>query len=374
MKRLIKLTFAMALLLAAGLQAAEVKGVTQKSFGKLADGSEAMLYTLTNKSGARLKITNYGGIVTSIEAPDRKGQLADVVLGYDSLDGYVKNSPYFGAIIGRYGNRIGKGTFKLNGKTYTLAKNNGANALHGGLKGFDKVLWKAEPRETPEGPAILLSYTSVDGEEGYPGTLTVQALHTWTDKNELKIDFTATTDKSTVVNLTHHSYFNLSGAGDILGHYLTIQADKFTPVDAGLIPTGKLQAVKGTPFDFNKLTAIGARIEAKNEQLKRGKGYDHNWVLRKKAGALELAARVLEPVSGRVLEVETTEPGLQFYSGNFLDGTITGKGGKVYALRNGFCLEPQHFPDSPNKPKFPSTRLDPGQTYHHSLVYRFLAQ
>jgi aldose 1-epimerase len=345
-------------------------------FGKLPDGRKAELFTLKNKSGAKLTITNYGGIVVSLEVPDKAGKLGDVVLGYDKLQGYVDNNPYFGALIGRYANRIGNGLFKLDGKEYQLAKNNnGICALHGGVKGFDKVLWKAEPAKAVDGEALLLTYESPDGEEGYPGKLSVAAMHTWTEKNELRIEITATTDKPTVVNLTHHSYFNLAGAGsgDILGHEMMINADSITPIDATLVPTGKLQKVKGTPFDFNVPTLVGARIGAKDAQLEFGKGYDHNWVLRKKEGELSLAARVRDPKSGRVLEVETTEPGLQFYSGNFLDGTIHGKKGALYAFRNGFCLEPQRFPDSPNKPAFPSAVLRPGQLYKHTLIYRFLA-
>jgi aldose 1-epimerase len=354
---------------------AEMKepAVTKKPFGTLPDGRVADLYTLKNGKGARVTITNYGGIVVSLEAPDKTGKLADVVLGFDTLADYVKSSPYFGATIGRYGNRIAKGKFKLGAKTYTLAKNNGPNALHGGLKGFDKVLWTASPRQTEEGPGLFLQYLSPDGEEGYPGALNVDVLYVWTNEGELKIDFRAVTTKTTVVNLTHHSYFNLAGQGngDILGHEVTLFAERFTPVDAGLIPTGELKNVKGTPFDFREPHAVGERIAQKDLQLERGKGYDHNWVLSKVAGQLSLAARVREPRSGRVMEVETTDPGIQFYTGNFLDGTLHGKGGAVYQQRSGLCLEPQHFPDSPNHPRFPSTVLKPGETYHHSIVYRF---
>ncbi len=318
-------------------------------------------------------ITNFGAIVVALKAPGRGGQFADVVLGFDSLDGYLKEHPYFGAIIGRYGNRIAKGRFKLNGVEYKLATNNGENHLHGGIKGFDKVVWAARDVSTPQAPALELRYTSKDGEEGYPGNLDVTVIYTLTEGNELRIDYSATTDKDTVVNLTNHSYFNLAGEGngDILGHEMMINADAFTPVDAGLIPTGELKKVEGTPFDFRKPAAIGARINADDPQIRYGKGYDHNFVLNRKGGGLELAARVAEPKSGRVMEVLTTEPGIQFYSGNFLDGSVKGKGGKAYQHRYGFCLETQHFPDSPNKPNFPSTVLKPGGKYQTTTVYRF---
>jgi aldose 1-epimerase len=344
--------------------------VTQKPFGTV-DGQDVQLYTLRNASGAETTITNYGGIVVSLLVPDRSGKLVDVVLGYDDLDGYVKKTPYFGALIGRYGNRIAKGKFTLDGKTYTLATNDGANALHGGRKGFDKVVWKARPVESKLGAALELSYLSKDGEEGYPGNLDVKAVYTLTNDNALRVDFTAHTDKTTVANLTNHSYFNLSGGGDILDHLVTINADKFTPVDSGLIPTGELKSVAGTPFDFRKSTAIGARINAADEQIKAGGGYDHNWIVnQKKAGELSFQARIESPRTGIVLEVSSTEPAVQFYSGNFLDGTITGKKGQVYAFRSGFCFEPQHYPDSPNQPAFPSTVLKPGQTYSNTIVYK----
>ena len=359
------------LMLATGCQNPSAKGISHKLFGKLPDGRDVELYTLKNKSGASVSITNYGGIVTSIMVPDKAGLLGDVVLGYEGLDGYLKSSPYFGAIIGRYANRIAGAKFKLDGKEYRLAANNGPNALHGGIQGFDKVLWKAEMKSGPAGPALLLSYVSPDGEEGYPGTLVVQALHTWSDSNELTIDFSASTDKPTVVNLTHHSYFNLAGQGDVHGYEMQIFADAFTPIDATLIPTGEIRKVQGTAFDFNSPSPIVAHIADPDPQLVRGKGYDHNWVLRKQPGAFALAARVHDPLSGRGLEVSTTDPGLQFYSGNFLDGTIHGKKGVPYIIRSGFCLEPQHYPDSPNHPQFPSTVLRPGETYKHSLSYRF---
>lgn len=336
-------------------------------------GEQVELYTLTNANGVEARIMTYGGTVVSLKVPDRNGKLGDVVLGYDALDGYLKNNPYFGSIVGRYGNRIGKGRFSLNGKQYSLPKNDGENTLHGGIKGFDKVVWKAKEVNSRTGAGLSLTYLSKDGEEGFPGNLSVTVVYTLTNNNELKIDYSATTDKTTVVNLTHHSYFNLAGEGDILEHELMINAGRFTTVDSGLIPTGELRTVKGTPMDFTKSTAIGARIEHKDEQLTLGKGYDHNWVLNQ-TGSLALAARVYEPRSGRVMEVVTTEPGIQFYSGNFLDGSITGKAGQVYKQRYGFCLETQHFPDSPNKPAFPSTVLRPGQRYRTTTIYKFSAR
>ena len=346
----------------------------KKSFGKTPDGQPVDLYVLTNKSGAEVSITNYGGAVVSIKVPDRSGKLADVVLGYDNADGYVNDKSYFGALVGRYGNRIAHAQFVLDGKTYTLAKNNHDNSLHGGIKGFNKALWTARMLPAKGGQSLALSYVSKDGEEGFPGNLKVTVIYTWTDANALQIEYSATTDKKTVVNLTNHSYFNLAsqGSGDILGHLLTIQADQFTPVDAGLIPTGELRDVMDTPFDFRKATAIGARIDQDEAQLKLGGGYDHNFVLRMPMDHGEsLAARVVEPTSGRVLEVWTTEPGVQFYTGNFLDGTAKGKGGIAYTRRTAFCLETQHFPDSPNHPKFPSVVLKPGERYHTITTYRF---
>lgn len=351
-------------------------GVTSERFGQ-ADGQEVVLFTLKNKRGAEARISNYGGIIVSLKIPDRRGKLDDVVLGYDKLEGYLRNnSPFFGAVIGRYGNRIAKGRFTLNGVEYALATNDGANHLHGGIKGFDKVVWDATPLPTKAGASVELRYLSRDGEEGYPGNLDVKVVYTLTNNNELEIVYSATTDKDTVVNLTQHSYFNLAGQGNstILNHELTIDADRFTPIDAGLIPTGELRSVKGTPFDFTRSTAIGAHINEADEQLKFGKGYDHNWVLNRREEGLRRAARAYEPQTGRVMEVWTTEPGLQFYSGNFLDGTITGKEGKVYGQRFGFCLETQHFPDSPNKPQFPSTVLAKGGRYHTTTLYRFTTQ
>lgn len=345
--------------------------INRQPFGQTPDGQQVELYTLRNSKGAEAKITTYGGIVTSLKVPGKNGKFDDVVLGYDNLAGYLKESPYFGSLIGRYGNRIANGRFELNGVVYSLATNNGPNALHGGLKGFDKVVWEPKVLATPEGPGLELRYVSKDGEEGYPGNLSVVAVYTLTENNELKLQYTATTDKDTVVNLTQHSYFNLKGEGDILDHEVMIRADKFTPVDSTLIPTGELKPVEGTPFDFRQPTPIGARIDDSDEQLKFGGGYDHNWVINKPSGELGLMARVHEPSTGRVLEVLSTEPGLQFYTGNFLDGTLTGKYGWVYKHRSAFCMEPQHFPDSPNQPNFPSVVLKPGETYRNTIIYRF---
>jgi aldose 1-epimerase len=350
--------------------------IKPEAFHRTIDGSQVDLYTLKNSNGLAATITNYGGIVVSLTVPDKNGKLGDVVLGYDTLNDYIGSTPYFGALIGRYGNRIAKGKFTIDGVAYQLAQNNDSNALHGGRRGFDKAVWQAEKADTSDGPALKLTYTSKDGEEDYPGTLRCEVTYTLTNKNELKIEYSAETDKPTFVNLTHHSYFNLKdgGASDILGHELMIKASKFTPVDKGLIPTGELKPVAGTPFDFNKPTAIGARVENDDEQLKFGKGYDHNWVLDRQGKDLELVASVYEPTSGRFMEVLTTEPGLQFYCGNFLDGTNIGKGGVAYQHRTGLCLETQHFPDSPNHPDFPTTELKPGEKYTQTTVYRFSAK
>ena len=348
--------------------------ISIKPFGQTKEGVAVDLYTLSNNKGAEVGVCNYGGLVVFLKVPDRNGRPGDVVLGYEALADYIKDSPYFGALIGRYGNRIAKGKFTLDGKECTLAVNNGPNALHGGLKGFDKVVWEPRLLASPEGPSLELRYVSKDGEEGYPGNLAVAAVYTLTEDNALKIDYTAITDKPTVVNLTHHSYFNLAGKGDILNHQVMLPADKFTPVDNTLIPTGELRPVDGTPFDFRTLTTIGARIGQEDEQLKFGNGYDHNWVINKPMGQLGLMARVSEPTSGRVMEVWSTEPGLQFYSGNFLDGTLKGKGGWVYHFRNGFCMEPQHYPDSPNQPNFPSVVLKPGRVYRNTIIYKFSVQ
>lgn len=343
-----------------------------KPFGKTPDGTEVRLYSLRNATGMTAEIMTYGAIVVSLNVPDRDGNMGDIVLGYDNLQDYIKETPYFGAIVGRYGNRIGKGKFTLDGVTYTLAANNDENHLHGGIKGFDKVVWDDEPLWRPDGVGVKLRYLSADGEEGYPGNLQATVIYVLTNKNELRIEYEATTDKATPVNLTHHGYFNLTGGRrDILGHELMLNATQFTPVDAGLIPTGHLVDVEGTPMDFRQPTAIGARIEGDYEQLKFGGGYDHNWVLYNSGKTMTLAARVYEPTTGRVMEVRTAEPGIQFYAGNFLDGTLTGKHGIVYTHRYGFCLETQHFPDSPNKPGFPSTILRPGGKYETTTIYRF---
>jgi aldose 1-epimerase len=348
--------------------------VTRASFGTTPDGTPVDVYTLTNAHGIRMRVLTYGGIVQSLETPDRAGKLDDVVLGFDDLQGYVKSSPYFGAIVGRYGNRIAGGRFTLDGKTYKLATNNGPNALHGGIKGFDKVVWAAQQFKSDSGVGVVLTHTSPDGDEGYPGTLNAKVTYTLTDRDELAIDYEATTDKATPVNLTNHSYWNLAGEGarDILGHVLTIESSAIVPVDSTLIPTGSLMPVAGTPFDFRSPTAIGARIEDKHQQIQFGKGYDHTFVLDgARQNGVAHAAHVAEPTTGRTLDVYTTEPGVQFYSGNFLDGTITGKRGRVYGHRSGLALETHHYPDSPNRPNFPSTILRPGQTYRTHTVYKF---
>jgi aldose 1-epimerase len=355
------------------LETTAMPSIQQQPFGVTADGIEVDLYTLTNSHGLTLSIANYGGIVTRLAVPDRDGSFEDIVLGYDSLADYERGSPYFGAIIGRYGNRVARGRFTLNGVEYRLATNDGENHLHGGVKGFDKVVWAAEPYTTPNEAGLRLSYVSPDGEEGYPGRLEVGVTYALTEANELRIEYQAESDKPTIVNLTHHGYFNLAGhdSGDILGHELKLYADNFTPVDAGLIPTGEIRSVAGTPFDFREPTLVGARIGDENEQLRFAGGYDHNFVLRDYDGSLRLAARAYDPTSGRVMEVRTTEPGLQFYSGNFLDGSNIGKGGTPYPYRSGFCLETQHFPDSPNHPNFPSTVLRPGELYETTTIYTF---
>jgi aldose 1-epimerase len=352
-------------------EAAAAKGqptmnVTKAPFGSLPDGTAIDIYTLVNARGLKARIITYGATIVSLELPDRAGAFADCVIGYDSLDGYLKSSPYFGSIVGRYGNRIAKGRFTLDGKAYTLAVNNGENHLHGGLKGFDKVVWTAEPFAEAAAVGVKLGYLSQDGEEGYPGNLRVTVVYLLTNDGELRIDYEATTDKATPVNLTSHSYFNFTGgARDVLAHELTLAADRYTPVDAGLIPTGKIAPVAGTPMSFLEPTAIGARIA----QVEGG--YDHNYVLSSGGGTMALAARVVEPTSGRVMEILTDQPGIQFYSGNFLDGTIAGKGGRVYGKHWGFCLETQHFPDSPNQPNFPSTILRPGETYRTRTIHKF---
>ncbi len=332
------------------------------------------VYSLTNSQGMKADITNYGGKVMTLWVPDRAGNLGDVVLGYDSVSQYPSGNLYFGALIGRYGNRIAKGKFSIDGQSYQLATNNGENALHGGPGGFHNVYWQVQAGGNEK--SLTLTYLSKDGEEGYPGNLQAKVVYSLTDSNELVIEYEATTDKPTVVNLTHHSFFNLAGAGvgDILSHELTIYADKFSPVDAGLIPTGEMRAVTGTPFDFLEPHTIGERINNEEEQLKLGGGYDHNFILNKSGNEFSLAASVYEPTSGRVMEVWTTEPGLQFYSGNFLNGKDVGKGGVPYAWRTAFCLEAQHFPDSPNQPTFPNVVLRPGEVYKQKTVYKFSAR
>jgi aldose 1-epimerase len=346
--------------------------VEWKAFGTMPTGETVELFTLRNRKGVTATVMGYGGVVVSLTAPDREGRLADIVLGFDALPPYLKPNPYFGALVGRYGNRIAKGEFKLDGQVYSLPKNNGENTLHGGNEGFGRKLWSIRYGAAKDGSAVELSYVSRDGEEGFPGTLSTRVTYTLTEASELRIEYEATTDKPTVLNLTNHSYFNLAGpgAGDILGHVLRIDADRFTPVAKGLIPTGVLQSVAGTPFDFRTPTPIGARISAKDEQIELAGGYDHNFVLNGEAGTLRVVARVSEPRSGRVLEVLTTEPGVQFYTGNFLDGSVVGKGGQAYKRNSGFCLETQHFPDSPNQPSFPTTVLRPGATYKTTTVYR----
>jgi aldose 1-epimerase len=359
-------------------QPAEAKNqsnVKTETFGTH-DGRSVTLYTLSNSRGIEVRAIDYGAIIVSIRVPDRKGQLADIVLGHDTLEGYIPNPPNFGAIVGRYANRIANGTFTLDGKAYSLPKNNGPNTLHGGVKrNFDKVLWEGKPLQGGEA-GVAFTFVSKDGEEGFPGNLSVKVTYTLTEANELVVDYEATTDKATPVNLSQHSYFNLAGEGngDILNHEIMINADRFTPVDKYLIPTGDLRPVKGTPFDFTRSSRIGARIDENDEQLALGHGYDHNFVLNRSDNGLTLAARVYEPTSGRTLEVLTTEPGVQFYTGNSLDGTIAGKQGHVYKRRYGFCLETQHFPDSPNHPNFPTTILRPGATFRSKTVFKFAAR
>jgi aldose 1-epimerase len=367
----------------AGCSSASSGGIQRSPFGELRDGRTATIYTLRNSSGVEARIADYGGTVVSLKVPDREGRLGDVVLGFSTLGEYVEDSPYFGCVVGRYGNRIANGKFTLDGTEYELATNNDPGsipcALHGGIEGFDKKLWEAKPivevlKAGAQG--LKLTYTSPDGEEGYPGTLNVTVTYWLSDENELRIEYVATTDKATPVNLTNHSYFNLKGEGEgtINDHELMLAASKFLPVTIGLIPTGELRPVEGTPFDFTSPQVIGARLDVDHEQLKFGGGYDHCWVLDSQDGSLALAARVYEPSSGRVLEVWTTEPGIQFYGGNFLDGTLTGKSGRRYPYRGGFCLETQHYPDSPNQSDFPSTILSPGDTYRTETVYKFLVE
>jgi aldose 1-epimerase len=351
--------------------------ITMQSFGKTKNGVDTSLFTLTNANGVKTDITNYGGIVVRLFVPDREGNMGDVVLGYNTVAEYILDTPYFGALIGRIGNRVADGKFSLNGKTYNLVTNNFPADipchLHGGTVGYDKVVWDAEPFIENNTPGLRLHYLSKDGEEGYPGNLDITVEYRLTNDNSLKIDYLATTDKATPVNLTNHSYFNLKGEGngDILSHVLMFNAANYTPVNTGLIPTGKIATVKGTPFDFTSPHAIGERVNADNEQMKFGGGYDHNWVLDNQDGDLALAATAYEPTSGRFMEVWTEEPGVQFYCGNFLNGSNIGKSGKPYNFRNGFCLETQHYPDSPNQKSFPSIILKPGEEYKTTTIYRF---
>jgi aldose 1-epimerase len=347
--------------------------IERSPFGRLPGGEAVEVFTIRNTSGVEVRVVGFGGAILSVRVPDREGRFADVVLGYDSLSGYVADEAYFGAVIGRYANRIRGGRFSLDGREYTLPTNNGPNHLHGGPRGLHKVLWTAEELQAPAGTGVALAYTSPDGEEGYPGTLDVRVTYTLTDRDELVMDYVAATDRPTPVNLTQHTYFNLTGdpGRDVLAHELHLNAEHFTPVDETLIPTGEIAPVAGTAFDFRRPAPLGARIDAYDVQLARAGGYDHNFVLHGGGGALALAARVYEPTTGRVLEVHTTEPGVQFYSGNFLDGGIRGKEGKRYGHRCGFCLESQHFPDSPNQPTFPSAVLRPGERYTSRTVYRF---
>lgn len=350
-----------------------VSTLTTETFGTLPDGREVQLFTFTNPNGMTLKVMNHGATITSIQVPERSGAVSEVTLGFDNLQGYLGENPFFGNVVGRYGNRIGKGTFTLNDSTYTLATNNGLNHLHGGAEGFDKKLWEVvEVKEDETAPSVLLKYVSGDGEEGYPGTLTSLVRYTLTRENEVRIEYEATTDKPTVVNLTNHTYFNLKDAGatDILGHELQLEAEYYTPVDSGLIPTGELRPVANTPFDFRTPKPIGQDIEADHPQIQVGGGYDHNFVLDGAIAELRIGAEVHEPSTGRVMEMLTTQPGVQFYTGNFLSG-LSGRGGTTYGPRAGFCLETQHYPDSPNQPDFPTTTLNPGETYEETTVYRF---
>lgn len=348
--------------------------ILKQAFGKNDHRESVDLYTLTNDRGMTAKITNYGGTIVSLETPDRDGRLGDVVLGFDNLRDYIEKSPYFGCLVGRFANRIANGKFTLGSVDYTLVQNDGPNSLHGGLQGFDKRIWLAESFEAPNGPGLILRYQSVNAEEGYPGNLNIQVTYMLTNDNELRVAYAASTDQTTVVNLTNHSYFNLALEGDVLNHELTIHASNYTPVDESLIPTGKLRAVKNTPFDFTRATTIGSRIHAEDEQLKIGGGYDHNYVLDRADDGMVCAAEVYEPVSGRLLSVYTSQPGVQFYSGNFLDGSITGKKNSCYHRRSGFCLETQHYPDSPNQTDFPSTVLEPGEKYSQQTIFAFTSR
>ena len=346
-------------------------GITQEIFGSTPDGAAIEIFTLTRPGSLEARIMTYGGTLVSLLAPDREGRLADVVLGFDVFEPYLAEHPFFGALIGRYCNRIAGGRFELNGVEYILARNDSPNHLHGGPQGFSRVIWRAGPRANDSAPALELTYLSPNGEEGYPGNLDIAVVYTLAADNALRIDYQATTDRDTLVNLTNHSYFNLAAGGDVLAHEVMIPAERFLPVDRYLIPTGERRSVHGTPMDFTRPTAVGARIHAADEQLRLASGgYDHTWVLDKAAGALTQAAEVYDPVSGRVLEVFTTQPGVQFYTGNFLDGSFVGKGGRAYHKHQGFCLETQHFPDSPHHPDFPSVVLRPGEVYQQTTIFR----
>ncbi len=360
------------------LSATTMNQLTKTAFGTLPTGEEINLFTLTNSNGLEVSIMNYGGRIVTLKTPDREGKFDDLVLGFDTLDGYIHKNPYFGALVGRYANRIAGASFVLDGKTFSVPMNDGPNSLHGGTKGFDKVVWTAREVHDGENAHLELSHRSPDGENGYPGTLDVQVSYELTDENELRIGYRAGTDKKTVINLTNHSYFDLSGQGErnVLDHVVTVNADYFTPINQHLIPTGEFQGVEDTPFDFRSPTVVGARIDDKNEQLKLALGYDHNFVLNRallngSGGDLTFAARALHPKTGRVLEVSTTQPGIQFYTGNHLDGSVKGKGDATYPFRSGLCFETQHFPDSPNQPNFPSTELNPQEEYQSSTVFRF---
>jgi aldose 1-epimerase len=357
----------------AGIQDQQGATVTVAPFGRTSDGKAVEVYTLTNARGMQVRAITYGAIIQAIRVPDRSGHLGDVTLGHDSLQGYLTASPYFGAVVGRYANRIARGRFTLEGRTYRLAINNGPNHLHGGLKGYDKVVWRARSFQRADTAGVRFEHRSPDGDEGYPGAVQVAVTYSLLPGNELVLDYQATSDRPTPLNLSQHTYFNLGGegSGDILQHVLTVNADRYTPVDTTLIPTGELASVARTPFDFRKGTAIGARIRQPDPQLQRGKGYDHNFVLSRTEPGLFHAVHLLEPKSGRILDISTTEPGLQFYSGNFLDGTIRGKAGHVYGFRSGLVLETQHFPDSPNQPRFPSTILRPSEEHRSRTVFAF---
>ncbi len=367
-------SFTVAIVVFIGAASAGAATISKAAFGKAPNGSAIDIYTLKNKSGMEARVMTFGGTLVSLKTPDKKGVMDDIVLGFDTLDGYVSHTGlFFGATIGRYANRIGAAKFTLDGKEFKLAPNNNGNSLHGGPGGFDRCVWTA--RELPDG-GLELTYLSKDGEEGYPGNLKVTTTYHLTDNDELRIDYAATTDKATVLNLTNHSYFNLKGAGngDVLGHQVMIDSSRYTPTDKGLIPTGELRNVAGTPFDFRKSTAIGARIDQKDEQLVFAGGYDHNWILNAPPTLQHAVTEVFEPESGRVVTVATTEPGIQFYTGNFLDGTVKGKGGKVYIKRSALTLETQHYPDSPNHPAFPTTVLRPGQQFQSTTVFKFLVR